>query len=163
FLIGARIHSKLQAVQVFVDLGGRRGMNHMLKHLTEHPEEGLLGYQAAGFTIIQCWRSFEHRGALAKDTAAAHPAALRSSCRTVATIEPAMRPPRVPTVTHELYRQLTLVALGLIATIIVTGASVRLSGSGLGCDRWPTCTSHELISVSNPNRAVEQINRLFTG
>ncbi len=70
---------------------------------------------------------------------------------------------RAPVVTPERYRRLALIALVLIATIIVTGAAVRLSGSGLGCDRWPTCTRHELISVSNPNRAIEQINRMFTG
>lgn len=70
---------------------------------------------------------------------------------------------RAPTVTPARYRQLTFVALVLVATIIVTGAAVRLSGSGLGCDRWPTCTRTELLSVSNPNRAIEQINRLFTG
>jgi cytochrome c oxidase assembly protein subunit 15 len=74
-----------------------------------------------------------------------------------------MPAPRVPTVTPERYRRLTFLALVLVATIIVTGAAVRLSGSGLGCDHWPTCTQHELISVSNPNRAIEQINRLFTG
>src|SRR4051794_4919078 len=70
---------------------------------------------------------------------------------------------RAPTVTPARYRWLTLVALVLVATIIVTGAAVRLSGSGLGCDRWPNCTRNELLSVSNPNRAIEQINRLFTG
>jgi hypothetical protein len=67
FLIGARLNSKLQALKVFADLGGRRGMNHMLKYLTEHPEKGLLGYENAGFTIIQYWRSFEHLEAFAKD------------------------------------------------------------------------------------------------
>ena len=30
FIIGARINSKLHAFRGFVDLGGRRGMNHML-------------------------------------------------------------------------------------------------------------------------------------
>ena len=67
FLIGARINSKLQAFKVFSDLGGRRSMNHMLKYLTEHPEKGLLGYETAGFTIIQYWRSFEHLEAFAND------------------------------------------------------------------------------------------------
>ena len=30
-------------IRTFNDLGGRRGMAHMLKYLTEHPEKGLLG------------------------------------------------------------------------------------------------------------------------
>jgi hypothetical protein len=68
FIIGARINSKLHPFRVFSDLGGRRGMNHMLKYLTEHPEKGLLGYENAGVTTIQYWRSFEHLEAFAKDT-----------------------------------------------------------------------------------------------
>jgi hypothetical protein len=68
FVIGARVNSKLHALKAFADLGGRRGMQHMLRYLTEHPEKGLLGYQTAGFTIIQYWRSFEHLEAFAKDT-----------------------------------------------------------------------------------------------
>ena len=68
FIIGARINSKLQTVRALSDLGGRRGMNYMLKYLTERPEKGLLGYQNAGFTVIQYWRSFEHLEAFAKNT-----------------------------------------------------------------------------------------------
>ncbi len=61
------------------------------------------------------------------------------------------------------YGRLVMVALFFIVAIIVTGASVRLSGSGLGCPTWPRCTGDELIDVSDPHRAVEQLNRLFTG
>ena len=68
FIIGARANSKIQAFKAFIDLGGRRGMAHMLKYLTQHPEKGLLGYATAGLTVIQYWRSFEHLEAFAKDT-----------------------------------------------------------------------------------------------
>jgi heme a synthase len=61
------------------------------------------------------------------------------------------------------YRTFTLAALVLVATIIVTGASVRLSGSGLGCEDWPNCNDSELVAFEDPNQAIEQINRLFTG
>jgi len=67
FLIGARINKPWQVVKVFQDLGGRRGMNHMLKYLTEHPEKGLLGYETMGTANIQYWRSFAHLEAFAKD------------------------------------------------------------------------------------------------
>ena len=67
FIIGARVNSKLQTLKVLSDLGGRRGMNHMLKYLMQHPEKGLLGYQQAGLTTIQYWRSFDHLEAFAKD------------------------------------------------------------------------------------------------
>ena len=78
FMIGARINSKLQALRAFTDLGGRRGMNHMLKYLVEHPERGLLGYQTAGATIIQYWRSFDHLEAFAKNTDDPHLAVWRN-------------------------------------------------------------------------------------
>jgi len=78
FMIGARVNSKLQAFRAFTDLGGRRGMNHMLKYLVEHPEKGLLGYQTAGATIIQYWRSFDHLEAFAKNTDDPHLAVWRN-------------------------------------------------------------------------------------
>lgn len=68
FIIGARVNSKWHFVRTINDLGGRRGMNHMLKYLTDHPEKGLLGYQTLGFANVQYWRSFEHLEAFAKDT-----------------------------------------------------------------------------------------------
>ena len=58
FIIGARI--KVAGLGRLRDLGGRRGMNHMLKYLTEHPEKGLLGYETYGVLNVQYWRSFEH-------------------------------------------------------------------------------------------------------
>ena len=78
FIIGARLNSKLHVLRSLLDLGGRRGMNHMLKYLTEHPEKGLLGYQSAGFTLIQYWRSFEHLEAFARDESDPHLAVWRN-------------------------------------------------------------------------------------
>jgi hypothetical protein len=66
FLIGARI-SKLQLVRSFIDLGGRRGMKHMLDYLVERPEKGLLAFEMGIPTIVQYWRSFEHLEAFARD------------------------------------------------------------------------------------------------
>jgi cytochrome c oxidase assembly protein subunit 15 len=70
---------------------------------------------------------------------------------------------RLPELSPRAYRRLTLLALLLLGAIIVTGAAVRLSGSGLGCRDWPNCEPGELIGVSNPNQSIEQLNRLFTG
>lgn len=69
----------------------------------------------------------------------------------------------VPTLEPAAFRRVVVVALFFVSVIIVSGASVRLSGSGLGCPTWPRCTGEELIDISEPHRAVEQINRLFTG
>jgi Monooxygenase af470-like len=85
FLIGARFNSKWQAFRAISDLGGRRGMRHMLNYLTEHPEKGLIGYETAGFTVIQYWRSFEHLEAFAKNDDDPHlcsVAELLEACRT---------------------------------------------------------------------------------
>ena len=32
--------------------------------------------------------------------------------------------------------------------IIATGGAVRLTGSGLGCPTWPTCTADSLVPSS---------------
>jgi hypothetical protein len=66
FLIGARF-SKLQLARSLVDLGGRRGMKHMLDYLVARPEKGLLAYEMGLPTIVQYWRSFEQLEAFAKD------------------------------------------------------------------------------------------------
>jgi Domain of unknown function (DUF4188) len=42
-------------------------MNKMLRHLTEHPEKGLLGYETMGLANVQYWRSFDHLEAFARD------------------------------------------------------------------------------------------------
>ncbi|MCU4183304.1 DUF4188 domain-containing protein [Acidiferrimicrobium sp. IK] len=68
FLIGPRVNRPLQAAKALVDLGGRRGMAHMLKYLVDHPEKGLLGYQLGYPTIVQYWRSYDHLEAFARDT-----------------------------------------------------------------------------------------------
>ena len=68
FLIGARFNSKLHLARSFLDVGGRRGMVHMLQYLMAHPEKGLLGFQQLGLVnIVQYWRSFEHLEAFARD------------------------------------------------------------------------------------------------
>jgi hypothetical protein len=66
FLIGARF-SKLQFLKSLADLGGRRGMKHMLDYLVARPEKGLLAYEMGLPTIVQYWRSFEQLEAFAKD------------------------------------------------------------------------------------------------
>jgi heme a synthase len=66
-------------------------------------------------------------------------------------------------ITPARYRTITAVALGLLITIVITGAAVRLTGSGLGCDDWPNCNATEFVDVSSTHAAIEQVNRLFTG
>jgi len=79
FLIGARL-TRGRWRQAFGDLGGRRGMLHMLKELSADPDSGLLGYEMSTFgkIIVQYWRSFEHLERFANDTDAPHVAAWRA-------------------------------------------------------------------------------------
>ena len=82
FLIGARFQP-LHFMRSVRDLGGRRGMKHMLDYLTQHPEKGLLGYQLGLPVIVQYWRSFEHLEAFASDKDDPHLAAWRNYWRRV--------------------------------------------------------------------------------
>jgi hypothetical protein len=77
FLIGARPSLRHPAAW-FKDLGGRRGMKHMLDWLVDHPDKGLLGYEMGFPVIVQYWRSFEHLEAFARDAEDPHLEAWRT-------------------------------------------------------------------------------------
>jgi cytochrome c oxidase assembly protein subunit 15 len=61
------------------------------------------------------------------------------------------------TVTPRQYAYVAYLALGGLTLIVLTGAAVRLSGSGLGCPEWPECygrfypplATHAVIEFSN--------------
>ena len=61
------------------------------------------------------------------------------------------------------YARLTRFALWALATIVVTGAAVRLTGSGLGCEDWPTCSEDRFVADLEYHALMEFGNRLFTG
>jgi heme a synthase len=70
---------------------------------------------------------------------------------------------RQPTVSPLAYRRIALFALVALGVIIVTGAAVRLTGSGPGCSDWPNCTDNHFVASSDFHERVEFGNRLFTG
>ena len=72
----------------------------------------------------------------------------------------ALTPPRL---SPDTYRRICAIALGLLATIVVTGAAVRLTGSGLGCSDWPTCEQDRFVPEAEFHGWVEFGNRLVTG
>ena len=71
----------------------------------------------------------------------------------------------VPRLSPTAYRRVTLFALVALAFIIVTGAGVRLTGSGLGCTDWPTCEQGSLtpVDATDGHAVVEFVNRTITG
>ena len=66
-------------------------------------------------------------------------------------------------VSPALYRRVTQVALVLLVLIVVTGAGVRLTGSGLGCSDWPACTDKQFVATSGTHALIESSNRNLTG
>jgi heme a synthase len=69
------------------------------------------------------------------------------------------------------YRLQVGVATAVVVTqalIAMTGAIVRVTGSGLGCPTWPECFPGSMVPVEHPefatlNQWIEYGNRLFTG
>ena len=71
----------------------------------------------------------------------------------------------MPRISPAAYRRITLFALLALAFIVVTGAAVRLTGSGLGCSDWPTCEQGQLApsEITDAPAMIEFVNRLITG
>ena len=61
------------------------------------------------------------------------------------------------------YLSLTRAALWSLTIIVITGAAVRLTGSGLGCSDWPNCEEDQLVSDLEYHGLIEFGNRMFTG
>jgi cytochrome c oxidase assembly protein subunit 15 len=81
---------------------------------------------------------------------------------------PAALPRRLaPTVSPVVFRRVALAAVGVLVLIVATGATVRLTGSGLGCPHWPTCTTQHALprgyhsDIEFSNRVVSAVT-VFT-
>jgi len=72
---------------------------------------------------------------------------------------------RVPHLSPLAYRRITIVAAVLLGIIIVTGAAVRLTSSGLGCPVGVSCPQSQLQAhgPASEHATIEHLNRLFTG
>jgi cytochrome c oxidase assembly protein subunit 15 len=68
------------------------------------------------------------------------------------------------TPSQRVLQRAALAALLMSVFIIVTGGAVRLTGSGLGCDTWPKCSSDSLYATSEMglHGAIEFGNRMLT-
>ncbi|MBO0713188.1 MAG: COX15/CtaA family protein [Acidimicrobiales bacterium] len=69
---------------------------------------------------------------------------------------------RSPRLSPAGYRRLTALTVVALALIILTGAAVRLTGSGLGCPDWPGCTGRSVVAPLSFHPMVEFLNRVVT-
>jgi heme a synthase len=66
-------------------------------------------------------------------------------------------------ISPQRYAQVTLVALVGLALIVLTGAAVRLTDSGLGCPDWPQCYGGGHHPPLETHAIIESANRIVTG
>ena len=72
------------------------------------------------------------------------------------------------TVSPVVFRRIALAAVGVLILIVATGATVRLTGSGLGCPHWPTCTTKHALprgyhsDIEFANRLVSAVTVITT-
>lgn len=75
---------------------------------------------------------------------------------------------RLPSPSRRLQLGVAVAVVATQALIAMTGAIVRVTGSGLGCPTWPQCLPGSMVPESHPeyatlNQWIEYGNRLFTG
>ncbi len=64
-------------------------------------------------------------------------------------------------ISPRVFRVAAAASVVALALIIITGAAVRLTGSGLGCPDWPSCYQHQLTATWSFHPMVEFANRLI--
>jgi cytochrome c oxidase assembly protein subunit 15 len=63
-------------------------------------------------------------------------------------------------VSPERFRQLTIASAAMLVLIVATGATVRLTSSGLGCEHWPGCQPGDPFPDKGYHSYVEFSNRV---
>jgi heme a synthase len=67
---------------------------------------------------------------------------------------------RALAVTPERFRRLATIVTGMLILIVATGATVRLTASGLGCEHWPGCQPGDPFPKKGYHSYVEFSNRV---
>src|SRR5438105_7538827 len=61
------------------------------------------------------------------------------------------------------YRTAALAALAVYYLVLISGATVRVTGSGLGCKHWPGCKGGHPLPPLNHHSLIEFGNRMVVG
>jgi heme a synthase len=64
-------------------------------------------------------------------------------------------------VTPSRFRWLAIADLVALILIVLSGAAVRLTGSGLGCLTWPTCVANQITTPLHYHAVIEYGNRIL--
>jgi cytochrome c oxidase assembly protein subunit 15 len=67
-----------------------------------------------------------------------------------------------PFLTPAVFRWFAYAAFLSMIIIVLTGAAVRLTGSGLGCPDWPTCFHNKVAGSWSVHPLIEYANRMVT-
>jgi heme a synthase len=65
-------------------------------------------------------------------------------------------------ISPRLYSRVATIALAALALIVLTGAAVRMTGSGLGCPDWPKCYGQTVAPLES-HAIIEYTNRILSG
>src|SRR5579871_3251885 len=63
-------------------------------------------------------------------------------------------------VSEQLYRRLALASAVMLIVIVASGTTVRLTGSGLGCEHWPGCQAGDPFPETGYHSYIEFSNRV---
>jgi cytochrome c oxidase assembly protein subunit 15 len=79
----------------------------------------------------------------------------------VARVETPVTAARGFEVSARRFRQVAFVAAGMLLLVVATGATVRLTASGLGCESWPGCEDRYRLPEQSFHSYVEFGNRVI--
>ena len=80
---------------------------------------------------------------------------------TVGPMETSLPRPRRLAVSLRAYRRVALASAVLLVVIVGSGATVRLTGSGLGCKHWPGCQPGAFFPDQGHHSDIEFSNRVI--
>src|SRR5271155_2457781 len=63
-------------------------------------------------------------------------------------------------VSVQMFRRLAFASALMLTLIVASGATVRLTGSGLGCKHWPGCTAGDPFPSAGYHSDIEFSNRV---